>query len=461
MPGTRIVDAVPPEAVRDEFRHAFARTPIVWYVDVPGDAAAGALAARIRHWIVRAGHLLGEGTLPSDDQAPGPFCPIARAEIGAGAKGVRVTDHSVPAAALALPCDLRAATGDPAAVLAPIAAGIRGRALAAILAEAERPARSGYAFSAVVCTYRRAGPLADALASLAAQTLDPARFEVLVVNNDPGDRRTGATVDALRARHFAACPERLRLVTCPHPGLSFARNAAIARARGDVISFLDDDAVARPDWLARVRDAFAAHPDAGVVGGRIVLAPPAPRPRWAVPSWGRYWSEHATDFDDVRIANHWWDYPFGANWSAPRRVLLAAGGFRTAYGRTGEGAAGGEEIVAAALIARLGFSVVVDPAAEVLHRPEAARFTLGHVWRRIRSAKREELAQERAGYIPRTLTPATAARRSLARLRLALTRGHVPAAVRFEHLLHAWAEARLLPSLLQRDAHGRPERAAR
>ncbi len=453
MPEARTADAPPPEAVREEFRHAFARTPIVWYVEGAGDAVAAAVAGRIRRCVVEAGHLLGARPMPPAEQLPGPFCPLAQVTIAPRAHGSAVTDHTIPSAPRVLRHDLPL-TGDVGPWLAPLADDIRRQALAAILADADRPAPAAFAVSAVVCTYRRAAALADALASLATQTLDPAHFEVLVVNNDPSDQRTVATVDAVRSRHFAGRPERLRLITCPHPGLSFARNAAVARARGDILSFLDDDAVARPEWLARVRDAFAGHPHAGVVGGRITLAPPAPRPRWALPAWGRYWSEHATDFDDVRIANHWWHYPFGANWSAPRGVLLAVGGFRTAYGRTGQGAAGGEEIVAAALIHRLGFAVVVDPAAEVLHRPEGTRFTLGHVWRRIQSAKREELAQERAGYIPRTMTPATVARRSLARVRLAAARGRVPAATRLEHLLHACADARLLPDLL----HGAPPR---
>jgi len=310
------------------------------------------------------------------------------------------------------------------------------------------PPTPACAISVVVCTFRRPAALTAALTSIAAQTLPSDAYEVVVVNNDPADVfATSSTVSEVRDRHFRDRPDRLRMLVCPFPGLSFARNAGIGAARGAVVSFIDDDAVARPDWLARVREAFASCPDAGVVGGRVTLDLPEPRPRWAKPGWGRYWSECATNLTTTTVAAHWWDYPFGANWSARRSTLVAIGGFRTRYGRSGGDAAGGEEIVAAALVVRLGRTVLVDPTAEVLHRPDPSRFTLGHVWRRIQAAKREELALERDGYLPRVLTLGSTFRSIAKRVRRATISRGLPLHARLEELMHAIAEARLLPAL--------------
>jgi hypothetical protein len=128
-------------------------------------------------------------------------------------------------------------------------------------------------------------------------------------------------------------------------------------------------------------------------------------------------------------------------------VLLAIGGFRSRFGRTGSDAAGGEEIAAAALIERLGRTIVLDPRVEIVHLPDPARFTFGHVWRRIHAGKREELAQERLGYLPPTLGLGATAWSVARRLKNALfARGLAPHQ-RLEELMYASAEARILPAI--------------
>lgn len=109
------------------------------------------------------------------------------------------------------------------------------------------------------------------LASLAAQTLSQGRFEVVVVDN--GSAR-------LPAAEVARFPFA-RLVVEPEPGPGPARNRGIALARADIIAFVDSDCIADPRWLARLLEDFAAHPETGVIGGKVLIFAAGPRPNVA------------------------------------------------------------------------------------------------------------------------------------------------------------------------------------
>ncbi len=58
----------------------------------------------------------------------------------------------------------------------------------------------------------------------------------------------------------------------PAPGLSRARNRAVATAPGEILAWIDDDDEADPHWLSEIARALADHPEASVVSGVIVPA---------------------------------------------------------------------------------------------------------------------------------------------------------------------------------------------
>jgi GT2 family glycosyltransferase len=99
--------------------------------------------------------------------------------------------------------------------------------------------------SVVVPTYQRPELLAACLESLAGQDVDPAAFEVVVVDDGSGE----ATAEVLRS----AARDRpgLRWESLPaNRGPAAARNRAVALATGRWILFLDDDMVAPPGLVA-------------------------------------------------------------------------------------------------------------------------------------------------------------------------------------------------------------------
>jgi glycosyltransferase involved in cell wall biosynthesis len=267
----------------------------------------------------------------------------------------------------------------------------------------ERPCKA----SVIICTYKRTDLLLRALRSVVEQSLPRAEYEIIVVNNDPEDHDLKGVIDPLREEYFKEYPEHFRLMMCPIPGLSHARNSGISVAQGEVLCFLDDDAVAGREWLSQIVSAFDAHPKTGLIGGHIRLVPPDPKPEALLEGWGHFWGNFQTEHSTYTEVQKWWDYPWGGNWCARRQALVEIGGFRGRYGRTKKNFAGGEEIVAAALIHQLGYTIAILPEAEVEHIPAADRYSRDYVRRTIISGLFTIYQEQKDLYLPRDITART------------------------------------------------------
>lgn len=121
------------------------------------------------------------------------------------------------------------------------------------------------AVSVVVPTFNGSRFLADTLRAVAGQTLSGA--ELIVVD----DGSTDATVAEVEALAPAA-----RLVRQCNQGVSAARNAGLALARGRYVIFLDQDDVWHPEMLRRQVDWLEAHPEHDVVVCRYQHWHPSP-----------------------------------------------------------------------------------------------------------------------------------------------------------------------------------------
>jgi glycosyltransferase involved in cell wall biosynthesis len=115
----------------------------------------------------------------------------------------------------------------------------------------------------ILCTYNRCQTLARALDSLAASILsETIKWEVLVVDNNSSDQ-TKAVVEDFCRRY----PGRFRYLFEPQQGKSYALNAGIREARGDILAFVDDDVTVEPMWLQNLTSALHDSQWAGS-GGR-------------------------------------------------------------------------------------------------------------------------------------------------------------------------------------------------
>jgi GT2 family glycosyltransferase len=116
--------------------------------------------------------------------------------------------------------------------------------------------------SVIVATHARPDGLARCLASLAAQTLAPHAFEVVVVDDGTPQPVTVASSLSAGGTPVVLCRQ-------VNAGPASARNRGIAQARGRYVAFIDDDCAAEPRWLATLVDVLETHQGAGA-GGVVV-----------------------------------------------------------------------------------------------------------------------------------------------------------------------------------------------
>lgn len=179
-----------------------------------------------------------------------------------------------------------------------------------------RNAHLPVSIAVVVCTYNRAADLDRVLARLAAQ--QPAYgvdWSVLVVDNASTDNTPGV-VEAWLGRGVLP---GLRSVVEPAQGLSHARARGFRETTADWIAFVDDDNLLASDWLAEMGKAIARRPDAGGMGGRVILDWVGPRrPYLDKLGWCFAEQDHGTDMREVGNL-------VGAGMVLRRRALLDCG----------------------------------------------------------------------------------------------------------------------------------------
>jgi len=109
----------------------------------------------------------------------------------------------------------------------------------------------------VINTYNRAKLLRDTLISLMGQTY--AKFEIVVVQGPCTD-----DTDEILANFES----RVKVRHCEVAHLGVSRNVGIAAAAGDIVAFIDDDAVADARWVERLASAYDST-EVGAVGGWV------------------------------------------------------------------------------------------------------------------------------------------------------------------------------------------------
>jgi glycosyltransferase involved in cell wall biosynthesis len=108
----------------------------------------------------------------------------------------------------------------------------------------------------LVDTYNYGHFIEEAIDSVLSQDFPPDQMEILVVDDGSVDD----TAD--RVRRYG---DRIQFFSKPNGGQASAFNFGIARARGEIVAFLDGDDYWLPDKLQRVVDEFEKYPELGMV----------------------------------------------------------------------------------------------------------------------------------------------------------------------------------------------------
>ncbi|MFK7740154.1 MAG: glycosyltransferase family 2 protein [Planctomycetota bacterium] len=185
-------------------------------------------------------------------------------------------------------------------------------------------------------------------------------YEILIVDNASTPENAAGLRD-WAARH----PDRVRYIEAPIPGLNLARNVGIEHARGELLAFLDDDALVQPGWLEAFRSAFETDAKAWALGGRIVSGWPTPRPAWLDAERELFLS--AFDRGDSVCELHFDDYPRGANMAFRREAFARCGTFAACLDRRGKLLLSYGDIEMCYRIEQAGQRVLYVPDAEVEH----------------------------------------------------------------------------------------------
>lgn len=181
--------------------------------------------------------------------------------------------------------------------------------------------------SIIIPTLNRANSLKPAIQSFCQQNFPVDQFEILVVDNGSTD----ATKQMTEAMITAYSSHQIRYLYEPEPGLLSGRHRGALEAKGEILTFVDDDIEADINWLQAIKESFDDL-TVQLVGGRNLPKYDAEPPEWL--KW--FWSEHPygrvcgslslLDFgDQVREIDA--NYVWGLNFSIRKNALLELGGF--------------------------------------------------------------------------------------------------------------------------------------
>lgn len=218
--------------------------------------------------------------------------------------------------------------------------------------------------SVVIATYapERFDDFVEAVRSIQEQTYDRVELVLVIDGNDE--------VCDMATQTFSEDTDLTIHCNETNEGLSYSRTKGVEEATGDVIAFLDDDAVADPDWIAELVRGYE-ETDAIAVGGPTVPEWMTERPPYLPEEYfwliGANYEQRLEPWTEVRNTN-------GSNMSFRSEVFAEIGGFDQQFGLTSDSQIQSEETeFAIRMQETFGKGVLYHPDAVVAHKIYAYR----------------------------------------------------------------------------------------
>jgi glycosyltransferase involved in cell wall biosynthesis len=227
--------------------------------------------------------------------------------------------------------------------------------------------------SVVICTYGldRIDNLRDAVESISDQAYND--FEILLVADN--DKKLLTQLSEVFNQ------SDVKLVVSDQKGLSNARNLGVKHSLGDIVAFLDDDAIAEKEWLSQIAKNYLNDSNVLGVGGLIRSSWEGQRPNWFPEEldWivGCTYAGHPEERCEVRNI-------IGCNMSFRKEVFDRIGLFNSSIGRVGRKLLAGEEMELCTRISSTypNGRIIYDPSIVVYHKVHKHRQSFSYMLKR-------------------------------------------------------------------------------
>lgn len=181
-------------------------------------------------------------------------------------------------------------------------------------------------------------------------------YEIIVV--DQSENQDSQLIDLIKTHS-----DKIRYFNIKIKGLPHARNYGISVARGDFVVFCDDDVIPKKDFVLNHVRNFKEM-DVGGVGGRVLVGNEDETVYGKLRDTGvfREWDGKFTD-NFSSSERQYVDHVQGCNMSFRKEVIIQAGGFDENF----RGSAHLEETDLCLRIRNMGYKIVFDPCAGLIH----------------------------------------------------------------------------------------------
>lgn len=230
--------------------------------------------------------------------------------------------------------------------------------------------------SVLIATFNRADELIRTLNSLLNQDLDPAIWEIVIVDNNSSDH-TKLSCEHIIERNPTFV---IKYVFEKKQGLSHARNCGIEHSSGEYIVIVDDDEEFSIEFLSAYLEAFESNPKIEAAGGRVTPLYEFKTPEWLNPYCERPIAGTVSFSPDVKyfpIDR----YPTGGNMAFRSSAFKKYGVFNPELGRKGTSLMGGEEKDLFQRVTSSGSKILYVYDALMYHIIPESRVTTEYVYK--------------------------------------------------------------------------------
>jgi glycosyltransferase involved in cell wall biosynthesis len=191
--------------------------------------------------------------------------------------------------------------------------------------------------SVIICTYNREKYIEESIVSILNQNVINYKVEVVIINNNSTDS-THEICSSLLTKYPS---KNIRYYVEKEQGLSISRNRGIELSNGEILVFIDDDAIAYPHFLQEIINNYSTDLTMQASGGRIYPRFESKEPEWMSKFLLPLMS--VIDKGNNKKLFKGTSYPIGANMAFRKSVFNDLGLFNKNLGRNGNNLQGGEE----------------------------------------------------------------------------------------------------------------------